>query len=63
MEDHNDIINGFADAVEAVPMDEPLMEGLVKRAKTSGLERIVAYRDDNKLHRLALAELCRRNAA
>ncbi|MGH2799339.1 MAG: hypothetical protein ACRDM0_17100 [Thermoleophilaceae bacterium] len=50
----------FADAVVRVPADEPLMEGLVKRAKTEGLRRIVARHGDDELGRLARAELASR---
>jgi hypothetical protein len=50
----------FADAVAAVPADEPLMEGLVRRAKTRGLRRIVERHGSGELRDLAVAELARR---
>lgn len=57
------IEENFADAVARVPADEPLMEGLVKRAKTEGLRRIVERHGDDEIGRLALVELHRRGVA
>jgi predicted transcriptional regulator len=54
----------FADAVVAVPADEPLLEGLVKRAKTEGLRRIVErHAPGNDLYDAVVAELARRDAS
>ena len=61
-DDMRRIEEGFADSVARVPADEPLMEGLVKRAKTEGLQRIVDRHDGDELGRLAQAELERRHA-
>jgi hypothetical protein len=49
--------------VASVPADESLTEGLIKRAKTDGLLRIVARHGYDELGRLAQAELERRNAS
>ncbi len=50
----------FADAVARVPADEPLIEGLIKRATTEGLRRFAARRGDDALGQMAKAELHRR---